>query len=92
MDVLFDKKLLAASLKASGFTDEQAQAQAFDVALRKSVATKGDMARLNGKMHQAMVRADIDLKHTKWLVLLVASLNVLVFLSIVLFGFVAQMV
>ena len=78
-DILFDKLIFVDRLKGDGFTDKQARtlADALDEALRESVATKGDVVRLNGKVHLAAERASDELKHLKGLLLIVIGLNVL---------------
>lgn len=61
-DLIFDKLTFVDRLKAGGFTEEQArtQAEALDMALRETVATKADIARLEGRIellkHELTIR------------------------------------
>jgi hypothetical protein len=54
--ILFDKLAYIDRLKRAGIDDTQARAhgEALDTALRESVATKGDIARLDQKIELAV--------------------------------------
>ena len=61
--VTFDKLAYSEALKAGGFTPEQAtvQANALDVALRETVATKHDIELVRTESHTAEQRMTIKL-------------------------------
>jgi len=56
-DIVFDKLTFVDRLKSGGFTDEQARthAEALDVALRESVATKSDLRALEVRIVKWLV-------------------------------------
>ena len=61
--VTFDKLAYSEALKAGGFTPEQAtvQANALDVALRETVATRHDLELVRTEIHAAEQRMTIKL-------------------------------
>lgn len=61
--VTFDKLACSEALKAGGFTPEQAtvQANALDVALRETVATRHDLELVRTEIHAAEQRMTLKL-------------------------------
>ena len=65
---LFDRRAYVDRLTAAGIDEKQARAQAdaLDVALRESVATKADVERLESKIETTSAHLKVDI--LRWLI------------------------